>query len=253
MAVPSSQARAGAGRGARVRALAVAVCLAVTLGACAGNDSYPRDPEGTLDRVTGGTMRAGVSDHRPWVDLSGERPAGVEVALLERFARELGARVEWFEGSESELMGALERHELDVVAAGLERSAPWSQSVALTRPYVLDHIVVGVPSGAPVPADIAGMPIAAEAGSDAAGLLNKTDAVVVRVPDIEQARGRPAAVEDWALNDLGLVYAGVQLSDRRHVMAVPMGENGWQTALERFLLGLPADEVPRLLDRAGLP
>jgi polar amino acid transport system substrate-binding protein len=236
-----------------LRPLAAALCLAATLTACAGNEDFPRDPEGTLDRVSGGTVRVGVTDNKPWVDLSGDQPAGVEVILVERFARQLGAEVAWFEGSESSLMGALERKELDLVAGGLERSAPWSQMVSLTRPYVLDHIVVGVPAGSAVPEDIAGMPIAAEAGSEAAGLLDKTDAVVVRVPDIEQARGRAAAVEDWALNDLGLVDAGVQLSDRRHVMAVPMGENGWQTALERFLLGLPADEVPRLLDQAGLP
>jgi ABC-type amino acid transport substrate-binding protein len=82
-----------------LRPLAAAVCLAATLAACAGTDGFPRDPEGTLDRVRGGTVRVGVTDHRPWVDLSGDRPIGVEVTLIERFARGLGARVEWFEGA----------------------------------------------------------------------------------------------------------------------------------------------------------
>jgi polar amino acid transport system substrate-binding protein len=248
------EARPGPDPGRRVRAsrLAATVCLAAALAGCAGNSGFPRDPEGTLDRVRGGTVRVGVTEHQPWVDLSGEEPAGVEVTLVERFAGGLGTRVEWFDGSESELMGALERHELDLVIGGFERSAPWSQSVALTRPYLLDHVVVGVPKGSPIPEDIAGMTIVVEAGTDAAGLLDKTDAVVVRVPDLARARGRAAAVEDWRLDDLGLVYAGVQLSDRRHVMAVPMGENGWQTALERFLLTLDPGEVPRLLRASSL-
>jgi hypothetical protein len=76
---------------------AFAVCLAV------GGCEFPRDVEGTLDRVEGGTMRVGVVHHPPWVDLSGSAPAGVEVELVERFADEIGTEIEYFEGTESEL------------------------------------------------------------------------------------------------------------------------------------------------------
>jgi hypothetical protein len=39
-------------------------------------------------------------------------------------------------GSESELIERLERHELDLVAAGLEETTPWVKRVGFTRPYL---------------------------------------------------------------------------------------------------------------------
>lgn len=94
--------------------VATAVLTALTLTAC----GIPRDPEGTLERVEGGTVRAGITENHPWTDLSGGEPAGVEVDLIEAFAESLGARVEWFDGSQAELLENLEKRELDVVMGG---------------------------------------------------------------------------------------------------------------------------------------
>jgi polar amino acid transport system substrate-binding protein len=66
-----------------VRALAA---VAVTLSLAAAGCQFPRDPEGTLDRVEGGTMRVGVIHNPPWVDLSEKEPTGVEIDLIEGFA-----------------------------------------------------------------------------------------------------------------------------------------------------------------------
>jgi ABC-type amino acid transport substrate-binding protein len=96
----------------------------------------PYDPGGTLDRVRGGTLRAGVSVNEPWTRLEGGQPAGVEVTLLREFADGLGARVEWVVKSESELMQALERRELDVVVGGLTYDTPWKERVGLTGSYL---------------------------------------------------------------------------------------------------------------------
>jgi ABC-type amino acid transport substrate-binding protein len=96
----------------------------------------PRDPHGTLDRVRGGTLRAGVSVNEPWTRVESGRPAGVEVTLVREFADELDANVEWVVGSESELMAALERWELDVVVGGLGDDTPWRQRVGLTGAYL---------------------------------------------------------------------------------------------------------------------
>ena len=115
-------------------ALAVAALAAVT-GAC----QFPRDVEGTLERVQGGTMRAGITEHEPFVSLAGSRPTGVEVRLLEGFARELGAEVEFVQGSEEELVEQLREGELDVVAGGLTKRSPWKKEAAPTRPYATTH------------------------------------------------------------------------------------------------------------------
>lgn len=80
---------------------------------------YPRDPEGTHDRVSGGVLRVGVTPADPWVRLNDSgAPTGVEAELVERFAETLSARVRWVEGSESELMEALHGRQLDIVIAG---------------------------------------------------------------------------------------------------------------------------------------
>jgi len=104
---------------------------------------FPRDPDGTLERVTGGVLRVGVSENPPWTRWPGGAPAagesgepsGIEVDLVSDFAASLGAEVAWVPGSEADLMTLLEESELEVVVAGLEASAPWSSHVALTYPY----------------------------------------------------------------------------------------------------------------------
>jgi polar amino acid transport system substrate-binding protein len=101
---------------------------------------YPRDVEGTLDRVRdGGALRAGVTEHGPYVTFAGERPGGVEVRLLDDFAQRLGTRVEYVRDSEEALVEQLREGELDVVAGGISKRSPWKKEVAPTRPYATTH------------------------------------------------------------------------------------------------------------------
>lgn len=99
----------------------------------------PRDPEGTLDRARGGTIRVGIDLNDPWTDWEGDdaqgRAVGIEAELIERFAEELDADVIWVRGSEAEWMTAVENFDLDLVAAGLKDDTLWSDRVGLSRPY----------------------------------------------------------------------------------------------------------------------
>jgi polar amino acid transport system substrate-binding protein len=206
----------------------------------------PRDPETTLDRVTGGTMRVGVSEHDPWVIYRDDgEPHGVEVDIVRRFAEELDAQVEWVEGEVEELAGALHVRELDLLVAGLTSRSKISSEVALTHPYLTTMVVVATPPGRVV-ADIAGVEVAVEASTEAAGLLEKTDAIPVRVDDVTKASGA-LAVENYLVDDLGLEDTGIRLIETDHVMAVPHGENAWLVRLERFLLDDPT-EIDRILE-----
>ncbi|TQM79180.1 extracellular solute-binding protein (family 3) [Saccharothrix saharensis] len=168
----------------------------------AGGCQWPRDADGTADRVRDGTIRVGVANNPPWTVVdgggAGREPGGVEVELVRRLADSLGARVQWVPGGEAELMAALSERGLDLVVAGLDAESPWEQDVALTTDYLTTDEAVAVPAGEPV--------------------------------------------------DTGTHLAGLD-----HVMAVPPGENAWQSTVERFLLELDEDEVRRLLDthRAG--
>jgi polar amino acid transport system substrate-binding protein len=227
-----------------MKTLLVAVLAALLLTGC----GIPRDPESTLDRVRGGTLRVGITESEPWTRLEAGQPGGVEVELVRRFATELGARVEWVDGSEADLIAALEVRELDLVVGGLTADTPWQTKAAITRSYATTRMVVAVPASQPVPDDIAGLRVAVELGSDAAGILeDKTDAIPVRVPDVTQVKGSAVAVDEWLLDNLDLRDTGVHLRKAKHVMATPLGENAFLVRLERFLIA-HQDQVPALLD-----
>jgi polar amino acid transport system substrate-binding protein len=220
-----------------------AIVLFVAATACA---SPPADPEGSLERVRDGIVRVGFVPGDPWAIGQEENPSGIEVGLVKEFARSIDARIEWTEGSEQELFGSLELGQLDLVVGGIDSENPWSAKVALTHPYLTTQVVVAAP-GDPVE-EIAGLKVAVEAHTDAAGVLEKTDAVVIFVSDVAEADG-PVAVEDYLVDDLGLVESDFTLIETDHVMAVRMGENGFMVALERFLLE-NSNLVHRLLDEA---
>lgn len=120
-------------RNPRLKSIAVVSAILLLTGC---GLQVPKDPEGTLDRVTDGVMRVGVTENPPWVELDGSgEPAGSEPALIARFADELGAEIAWTDGSEAVLLEALDRGELDVVLGGFRDDTPWVDLGAITRPY----------------------------------------------------------------------------------------------------------------------
>jgi polar amino acid transport system substrate-binding protein len=231
--------------------IATLLCAALIAAGC----QYPRDPDGTLNRVSnGGLLRVGVTEADPWVVLEDEEPSGgAEVELVRRFARDIGARVEWVQGPEEELVEAAKEGQVDLVIAGLTMKSRWKKDVAFTRPYVEARTVVGIPPGASLPDDFAGVPVAVEFGTVEEGLLEqRTDARVRPLRDLVSARGEPAAVPHYLLDDLELVDSGTELAKDKHVMAVKLGENAMLVRLERFLLNRES-EARRLLVEEGKP
>ena len=99
---------------------ALAVLLLLLM--CSCGLQVPADPEGTLDRISDGTLRVGVSHNPPWTAVqTGQDPAGREADLVRQFAADHGATIEWTAAGEESRMGRLERGELDLVIGGLER------------------------------------------------------------------------------------------------------------------------------------
>lgn len=233
--------------GTVARALAI-VALAAVLAPV--GCQYPRDPDGTLNRIQGGTLRVGVSESDPWVRMRGDQPSGgVEVRLVRAFARELSAQVEWVEGSEEELVNALKEGSLDLVVAGLTSKSRWKKDVAFTRPYATSETVIGVSPGATLPDSLEGVPVFAERGSEAQALLERrTDARVVAVERLSKG---PVAAPEYVLDDLRLSATRV-LKKEKHVMAAPFGENAFMVRLERFLLDRE-EPIRRLVREEGQP
>lgn len=154
----------------------ILAALALSLTAC---DDFPRDPRRTLAAAQEESLRVGIIENPPWTRYD-ERPTGVEVLLVERFARQLGTEITWVRGGGSDLMPALERFQLHLVIGGLTDDTPWRSRVGLSRTYFTDR------------------------------------------------RGR------------------------RHVMAVPPGENAFLMRLDRFLAG-QTSRVAAALQRQAMP
>jgi ABC-type amino acid transport substrate-binding protein len=118
-----------------MRHVARGVTLVLCLAAVAACSAIPRDTHGALSRARGGVLRVGIIEHRPWTVVDAGRIGGVEADLIERWAGQLGARVEWYPGDIEQLVEALHRRDIDVLAAGLDQQTPYAPKLALTQPY----------------------------------------------------------------------------------------------------------------------
>lgn len=223
--------------------LLIALIL-ITASACS---TLPRDPEETLEHVQQRhKIRVGLVENPPWVVHTPSEPAGVEVQLVRSFAQSLGANPEWFWGAEQHHMEALEHFELDLVIGGLEGTTPWSKTIGLTRSYFEEAIVVGVPPGVQAPDRVSGVQVTVHGGDVTAAYLMKKDAIPVRVTDLSHAGG-PVAAPAWRLVAMGFAPTQFRLVERKHVMAVPPGENGWLKRLGDFLQSKKTD-IEHLLE-----
>lgn len=226
--------------------------LAIALLALASGCQFPRDVDETLQRVKQNELRVGISPAEPWVTLEDGAPGGVEVRLIEAFARQIDTRVKWVRGNESELVQALEGGQIDVLIAGLTRDSSHRRHVTLTRPYATTEIVFAAPPGTEVPGDLDGVRVGVEAHSPAAAELERqTDAEPVPIEDVADFEG-PVVLEDYLIDDLGLEETSRSLAEEEHVMAVTNGENALLTELEYFLLER-GEEAMRILDEEDAP
>ena len=114
------------------RLIALLVLLLALTG-CSGH--YPADPHGTLEHVTDGELRVGVSHSPPETDLGPNPPTGTEVDLVRQYAETVSAHVTWTPGGEEDLVKQLKNGHLDLVIGGLTKDSPWDTEVGITRGY----------------------------------------------------------------------------------------------------------------------
>jgi ABC-type amino acid transport substrate-binding protein len=107
-------------------------CLLLALCASCG---MPHDPEGSLERIRGRTLRVGVSAAPPWV-VEDTEPRGIEPELARQFADRLDAEVEWVQAPESRLAELLDQGRIHLAIAGYDDNTPWTTHGGMTQPYV---------------------------------------------------------------------------------------------------------------------
>lgn len=132
----------GGGEGARPRgrapltrllAAGVAAGLALALAGC--GLQIPTDPDGTLDRITGGELRVGASPSGRLVVVEDGDVRGSLAELIEGFAAEHDAQVTWVVDSEEDLVDDLVNGRIDLAIGGMTAATPWSVQVSVTRGY----------------------------------------------------------------------------------------------------------------------
>jgi ABC-type amino acid transport substrate-binding protein len=156
---------------------------------------------GTLGEVRDGTMRVGMVVHAPWTRLEEGQPSGVEVELIENFAKQLGSEVEYVEGTIPELLEAIKQGEVDVLIGGLSATDPGvreQKEAGITNPYLTTRFVVGVPPNEEAFDDLSGLKVAIERIDATAALLKEEGAIPVRVDDLSAAQ-MPVAAYPWQL------------------------------------------------------
>jgi polar amino acid transport system substrate-binding protein len=200
--------------------------------AAAPGCQFPRDPDATLDRVKGGVVRVGVGQRMPWAGWEGDRPVGAEIELVQEMAERLHARVQWTRGSDEELLHALEKRAIDLVAAGLEARSPWAAKVSFTRAFLHSRLVLAVAPGVKPPGRLDGATVAASPDGVDAALLREHGAHVVP----EDRHDVAVLVEDWEIGP-GLRPAHIKIENEKHVLALPLGENAWLLEVNRLLAG----------------
>jgi polar amino acid transport system substrate-binding protein len=208
----------------------------------------PKDAAGTLGRVEGGTLRVGIAHNPPWtVVASGGEPRGVEAELVHGLSGELGARIEWIDGTEGELLEALEKRDLDLVIAGLRADSPYASRLGMTKPYVRVELAVGVPADAPAPGKLSATEVAVRPHRRITAYARDAGARLVPTERPWESPGALAGY-DFELEAWGRTGPRKRLAREDHVMAVPPGENAFLTRVERFLLPR-ADSLHPLLVR----
>ena len=119
----------------RIAGASTALALILTLATGCDAIRIPQDPEGTLDRVTGGELRVGASADGDDVRVDGDDVSGPLPDLVESFADSIDADVTWTVASEETLVTKIEEGDLDLAIGGMTGQTPWVDRVAVTREF----------------------------------------------------------------------------------------------------------------------
>ncbi|UIJ73330.1 ABC transporter substrate-binding protein [Aurantimonas sp. HBX-1] len=205
---------------------------ALILGGC-DDFRYPRDAEDTLERVLAEqSVRVAVASDPPWVRVVDDVPVGVEARLVEAFALEIGAAIEWQNLSQVEALEAVERGDADLAIGGFTQRSVNAIAGAPTYPYFSDEVQVAALPDAIVPTDLDGARVFVPPDLLLGGYLDDEDAVAVS--SLEESDGL-MIVHEWKIPGSQLRPTNYAIRSEKHVMAVPKGENAWLMRLETFL------------------
>lgn len=97
-----------------------------------GGCNLPKDPEGTAQRVQGGTLRVGVL---------GDKLGEADRTAVHAVAAAFDAEVEYRYGPAHALIAGLDSGDIELIAGDIPADTPFESTVGLTRPF--GSVVIG--------------------------------------------------------------------------------------------------------------
>lgn len=140
---------------------------------------YPKDMRGTLKKVEHGTIVVGVTENPPYVIYQDGKLSGTDIELVQAFAKDLNANVEWVNGPESTVMTLLKEGQIDVAAGGFNQRSIWKKEVYFVRPYDTLQYKWGVPANTSLPQDLKERQVYVRRGSVAGAYVHQAKGKVV--------------------------------------------------------------------------
>lgn len=204
------------------------ICLAMSLIACG---QFPKDPEGSLNNARNRVLKVGitVSDTANAVGLLHHK---VNVDLVNGFAHQINARVQWVYGNESDIVKLLEEHELHMAVGSYTSNTPLLQHAGNSKPYDTINLRIAALPGDPLPQSIKDKEVLATSRL-AAAYIKKKGGKPVLVDSLRQ--GYPVAVTDDQLAQLKAQPGDIILHEAKYIVLIPKGENAFLFELEKYI------------------
>lgn len=194
-------------------------------------DHYPKDDRGTLKRVTGNILIAGVTENPPYIILDDEQPRGIEVDMIREFAGTLNADIRWVTGPEETIFKLLAKGKVDIAAGGFTNHSPWKKEVYFVNPHDTVVYTWAVPAGTSLPQRLISKKIYIRNGS-AAGAFVSEKAEIIYKDSLEWTEPLIADTEN-ELKKHGYTLSGKKLKEVHISFAIRNGENAFLKKLTK--------------------
>jgi polar amino acid transport system substrate-binding protein len=204
-------------------------CVILLLSSCT---SFPKDANNTLESVRGHVIRVGLSAYDSSEAASG-RPATFEMYIINQFAREVNAKVQWVKGSQSEMIQLLEDQHLHLAIGGYKSPSPFEKVVSFSRPYLVAKIIVGAVGSAPLPETIKNKEVVVL--NPVIGLYVKENGGKPVLKDTLTQGSYLIAGTEEELKKMHVQVSNIVLHEEKLIIALPKGENALLMQLEKCI------------------
>lgn len=109
-------------------------------------EDFPHDPGESWKIAKKSKLIVGVTENPPFTIEEENHFSGIEIELIEDFARQENLEVSFLRGSESELIKKLEKYEIHLLLGGFDKKTLWKRKATPSASYDHKHVIL-VPKG----------------------------------------------------------------------------------------------------------